>query len=248
MSLALVFAHPDDETFGAGAAIARYAAAGVRCVLFCATNGDAGKTSGVNVGSPEGLGRARRRELEDAALVLGISTVVAPGYGDGALAGADPDRLVGEIVRFLREHRARVVVTFGPEGGPNAHRDHRAISRVATAAFFLAGNASIAAGDGGDGGDGGPPPHRPDRLYYLTTELTAGAAGGRVRAAGLPPTARLDARAHNDTKRAAFEAHATQHQHRETFEALSMRDFEPYAFAAGVPQPRAVVEDLFEGL
>jgi N-acetylglucosamine malate deacetylase 2 len=242
MSLALVLAHPDDETFGAGAAIARYAAAGVPCALYCATDGDAGKTSGLDVAADGGLGQMRRRELAAAARVLGITTLVTPGYRDGALADADADRLVHEIVRFLREHRARVVLTFGPEGGPNAHRDHRAISRAATAAFFLAGNASIAADAGG------PPPYRPERLYYLTTELAAGAAGGRVRAAGLPAAARLDARAHNDTKRAAFAAHATQRQHRETFELLSLTDFEPFAFAAGVPQPREIVADLFEGL
>ena len=32
-----------------------------------------------------------------------------------------------------------MILTFGPEGAPTGHRDHRAMSRVATAAFFLSG-------------------------------------------------------------------------------------------------------------
>ena len=112
----------------------------------------------------------------------------------------------------------------------------------------IKGGTSPSVAPGGDGGGGGPPAHTPERLYYLTWEQPAGAAGGRVKVAGLPPAARLDARAHNETKLAAFEAHATQHQHRQTFTSLSLTDAEAFAFAAGVPQPRAVVQDLFEGL
>ncbi len=40
-SIAFVFAHPDDETYATGASIAKYAAEGVRCSLYCATDGDA---------------------------------------------------------------------------------------------------------------------------------------------------------------------------------------------------------------
>jgi LmbE family N-acetylglucosaminyl deacetylase len=51
--IACVFAHPDDETFCVGGTIAKYAAAGIRIDLFCATNGDAGKNSSVPVSSRE---------------------------------------------------------------------------------------------------------------------------------------------------------------------------------------------------
>ena len=54
----------------------------------------------------------------------------------------DPDIVIGEIVALLRRERPDVVITFGPEGAPTQHRDHRAISRLATAAFLLAGTAS----------------------------------------------------------------------------------------------------------
>src|SRR3712207_2572578 len=130
-SIAGVFAHPDDETFSIGGTIAKYAARGVRWDLFCATDGDAGRSSGVPVGSRAELGALRRNELIAAARLLGVrGEIVARGYPDGGLAEVQPDQLVGDVVQFLRVARPDVVVTFGPEGAPNAHRDHREIGRA----------------------------------------------------------------------------------------------------------------------
>src|SRR4051812_7516937 len=103
-ALACVFAHPDDETFTLGATIARYADAGVRCDLYCATDGDAGRSAVIPVSSRAELGALRREELAAAAKVLGISTVEMAGHADGALRDTDPDMLIGEIVLFLRRH------------------------------------------------------------------------------------------------------------------------------------------------
>jgi len=241
-ALAAVFAHPDDETFACGATLARYAAAGVRCDLLCATDGDAGKASGVSVGSREELGRLRRAELHEAARRLGVGRVHTLGLPDGALGAGDQDELVGEFVRFLRETRPQVVVTFGPEGAPNAHRDHRAISRAATAAFFLAGLPTAFAAQLDDG----LAPHAPRRLYYTSWEPPTPTSA--VRHHAVPLTARLDARPWNDAKRAAFELHRTQHALRDKFEAQAMADHEAYALAAGEPQPAPIVDDLFAGL
>jgi LmbE family N-acetylglucosaminyl deacetylase len=45
-TLMAVFAHPDDESFGIGRTISRYAAdPDVRVVLVCATRGEAGEIS-----------------------------------------------------------------------------------------------------------------------------------------------------------------------------------------------------------
>lgn len=241
-ALAAVFAHPDDETFAAGATLARYAADGIRCELLCATDGDAGRSSDVRVTSREELGRLRRAELHDAARHLGVARVHTLGLPDGALGAGDQDALVGEIVRFLREARPQVVVTFGPEGAPNAHRDHRAISRAATAAFFLAGLPTAFA----DQLEGRLAAHAPLRLYYTSWEPPT--ADGAIRHHAVPLTARLDARPWNDAKRAAFELHRTQHALRERFEALAMTHHEAFALAAGAPQPTPVVDDLFAGL
>ena len=235
-TLAALFAHHDDETFATGATLARCAAARVPTALYVATDGDAGRSSGVAVVSREELGALRRAELAAACAVLGIGVVRHGGHPDGALAGVDPDRLTGELVDFLREHRPDVVITFGPEGAPTGHRDHVAISRAATAAFFLAGLASAY--------PGARPAHRARRLYYASWDPPM--PSGNVHQAGLPVAARIDARPWLDTKRRAFAAHRTQHVHREQFEA-TLRDDEAFALASGA-QPRAVVADLFEGL
>jgi len=236
-SLALVFAHPDDETFATGGTVARYAAAGVRCDLFCATDGDAGKSS-VPVASRAELGVLRRNELRLAARHLGITEIVSAGHEDGALGGVDFDRLVGEIVAFLRLVRPDVVLTFGPEGAPTGHRDHKAISRAATAAWFLSGQRTSFPDAG--------PPHAPRRLYYVTWPPPPPEA--ELQLLGVPATAVVDVRAFLATKHEAFHLHVTQRQHEARFMELGMTETERYALASGAAQPRAVVEDLFEGL
>jgi LmbE family N-acetylglucosaminyl deacetylase len=245
-SLLFVFAHPDDETFATGGTIARYAAEGVACHLYCATEGGAGKSSGIPVDSPAALGRLRREELERAARILGLATMRVSRHADGALGAVDADLLVGEIVEVLRDTRPQVVVTFGPEGAPTAHRDHRAISRAATAAWFLAGNPFAYA----DQLAGGRQPWTPARLLYLTWK--APADGAIVRTQGLPADAVVDVEAHLPRKREAFLAHATQRQHEGNFTALAMHRSEGYALAAGRPFPTRAdgraARDLFDGL
>jgi LmbE family N-acetylglucosaminyl deacetylase len=249
-SLAAVFAHPDDETFSIAGTVATLADAGVACSLFCATDGDAGRSSAVPVSSREELGRLRRAELLAAARIIGFDSVVAAGYPDGALGGVDGDELVGRVVRFLRERRPSVVVTFGPEGAPNTHADHRVISRAATAAFFLA--ALPTAYPDQLTGDGALTTHAAARLYYVSWDPPA--PGETVGLAakpapyGVAATARLDVRAGLARKRDAFIAHATQRDHVAEFEKLALRPEELYALACGTPQPSALVTDLFAGL
>lgn len=233
--IAAIFAHPDDETFVVGGTVPRYAAAGVTSHLYCATDGDAGRNSGVRADTRADLGTLRRRELLAAARVLGFTDVRAPGYPDGALGSVDADLLVGDIVAFLREHRPRVVITFGPEGAPNAHRDHRAISRAATSAYFLARIRTAYPEQGLE-------PHAAARLFYQTWP------GREMDVEGLPATARIDITAFHPTKRAAFALHLTQQVHRERFEQLSMTEAEWFTLASGVPQPASLIDDLFAGL
>ena len=239
--LACVFAHPDDETFAAGGTLAKVAAAGDRIDLFCATDGDAGKTSGIPVASRADLAARRRAELAAAARILGIASLSTPGHGDGVLRDVDPDRLIGEIVYFLRRYQPDVVVTFGPEGAPTQHRDHRAISRAATAAFFLAPLESEYADQFRE-----VAAHRASRLYYCAWD--APDASAELKALSVPATCRIDVSAFLEVKRDTFLAHASQRQHQARFEALAMSPSESFALAAGVPQPRAVTQSLFEGL
>jgi LmbE family N-acetylglucosaminyl deacetylase len=249
-SLAFVFAHPDDETFSSAGTIRRAVDRGVRCHLYCATDGDAGRSSGIPVSSRAELGALRRNELLTAARLLGIADVVTAGHPDGALGTAvDQDALVGEIVAFLRRHRPQAVVTFGPEGAPNRHRDHRVVSRATTAAFFLAGY-EFAYPEQLSAADGALAVHRPARLFYVTWALAA--PHPRAPLHGLPADVVVDITAHHPVKRAAFEAHATQRDHRAVFEETALLRSESFALAAGAPPPRpaggGLPDDLLAGL
>src|SRR6185503_13983996 len=102
----------------------------------CATNGDAGKTAGVPVSSRDDLAERRKREARAACDILGIRSIDFGNYPDGELERTDHTALIGDIVRFIRRRRPDVVIGFGPEGAPTAHRDHRVMSRLTLAAFF----------------------------------------------------------------------------------------------------------------
>src|SRR5215207_9301381 len=235
--LAAVFAHPDDETFATGGTVAKYAAEGARVSLYCATDGDAGRSSGIPFSSREELGRIRRVELLDACARLGVRVVEHGGHADGALNAADPDVVIGQIVAFLRRERPEVVLTFGPEGAPTGHRDHRAICRFATSAMLLAGTAAFP-----EQLEDGLTPHRPERLCYVTWPMPF--PGDRPAQEGQPIQLRIPTGAWNAKKLEAFFAHPTQREHEAYFRTVALLPTEDYFVTIGAP---ASGEDLFIG-
>lgn len=232
--IALVFAHPDDETFCTGGIAAKHAASGATIDLYCATNGDAGKSAGVPVSSREELAGLRRRELRAACDILGIGSITLGGHPDGRLEQVDPVALTGEIVALLRRTTPDVVITFGPEGAPTGHRDHKATSRAATAAFFLAGLATAYP-------EQELAPWRAARLFYHAWAPPPRDA--QIALESVPFTCAIDVRAWRDTKVRAFEAHATQQGSSEAFYTLALKDEEMLAFVAGDRPERA--DELF---
>jgi LmbE family N-acetylglucosaminyl deacetylase len=223
--LMAVFAHPDDETYATGGTIARYASEGAHCSLYCATDGDAGRSSGLPLSSSAQLGARRRAQRRAASHSHGHHRRPRGGHPDGGLAEVAPDVVIGEIVALIRRERPEVVLTFGPEGAPTRHRDHRAISRLATAACLLAGLGT----EFPEQLDDGLVPHRPRELWYSTWLKPA--PGDDPATEGQPVDITLDVRAWLPRKRAAFEAHRTQHVHRAGFERLAMRANEYYFVA-----------------
>jgi len=237
-----VYAHPDDETFSGGGTYAKYSAAGARLTLYCATDGDAGKTSSLGPMSREALGKARRAELGVAADVLGFAFVESAGHPDGALGAVDQQLLIGEIVHHFRRQRPHVVITFGPEGAPNTHPDHRVISRATTAAFFLAANASMFTDQLSDG----LTTHAPARLYYVAWPLPEPHAV--LKTVSVTATTRIDVRNHRAQELAAWKAHVSQQALQQRFDETAATDDEYFALAAGVAQPDALTTDFFAGL
>lgn len=160
LKLLAVLAHPDDETFGIGGALARYAAEGIETHLVCATRGERG-WSGPEADNPglAGLGRLREAELRCAAGHLGLRSVAFLDCLDGDLDQADPPQIIGKISAHIRRIQPQVVVTFPPDG-LYGHPDHIAISQFTVAAIVAAAGADVDDPDR-------LPPHTVAKLYYV---------------------------------------------------------------------------------
>lgn len=169
----LAFAHPDDESFGMGGAIAYYAQRGVAISLICSTNGDVGTVNPELLAGYQSIGELRLKELRCAAEQLGIQEIITYGYRDSGMMGSpendDPaclwqaheDAVTGRIVRDIRRLRPHVVVTFDPYGG-YGHPDHIYMHRATTRAFHAAADPAQYPEHAAEG----LAPHQAAKLYY----------------------------------------------------------------------------------
>lgn len=167
--LLAVLAHPDDESFGIGGTLARYAAEGVEVHIAIATDGVAGSVAQGFEHTLQTLADVRHQELEAAITILG-GRLHTLGYRDSgyigdpanhhpeALINADMDEAVGRVVALIREFRPQVIITHDETGG-YFHPDHIHCWRVTTAAFY-------ASGDPTQYPEKGPSPYQPERLYF----------------------------------------------------------------------------------
>jgi LmbE family N-acetylglucosaminyl deacetylase len=137
--LGTVLAHPDDETFGVGGTLIRSADDGVRVHSLCLTQGEKGWNGDPArpLVPPDKVGEKRAAELAEAGRRMGVTSTTCLTYPDGDLAGVAEDRVVRDIVRWVRQVRPDVVITWGPDGG-YGHPDHIAAGERALAALELA--------------------------------------------------------------------------------------------------------------
>jgi LmbE family N-acetylglucosaminyl deacetylase len=160
LRLMCVLAHPDDESFGMGGTLAKYAREGVETYLVTATRGEYGWASDqATYPGPEQLGQRREAELQAAASILQIRQVNFLNYVDGNLDIADPSEVIARIVLHIRRVRPQVVLTFGPDG-VYGHPDHIAVSQFATAAILCAADPNYLDIEALDA-------YRVSKLYYL---------------------------------------------------------------------------------
>jgi len=174
--------------------------------------------------------------------VLGIGSIELGGYTDGTLHELEPTKLIGDVVAFLRRTRPTVVIGFGPEGAPTGHKDHRAMSRVVTSAFFLSGLKTAYP----EQADAGLSPHEAERLYYHAWKYPH--QDPRLKLESVPFTVAIDVRPWLDRKLSAFKEHKTQQYAHDLFVNDVLLDYEYFALAAGTPQPSTMNDDLFSGL
>ena len=128
-----LFAHPDDETLGAGGTFAKYAGAGAEVHVVSLTRGGAGQIRDAAVATRSTLTDVRERELVAAGEELGVVATRCLDYADGSLAQVDTEELLALAHELISEVDHDVVVTFGPDGF-SGHPDHVAVGAAATAA------------------------------------------------------------------------------------------------------------------
>src|SRR3989338_2453061 len=127
-----IFAHPDDESFLAGGAIA-LAAKKTKVNIIIATAGEKGRAHIDYEISDRGMAEMRRKETEKAMKALGIKDYIILDYPDGALDNVDEKEIVSRLSGFIRDFSLVSVLTFGTDG-ITGHRDHIAIGKFATKA------------------------------------------------------------------------------------------------------------------
>jgi N-acetyl-1-D-myo-inositol-2-amino-2-deoxy-alpha-D-glucopyranoside deacetylase len=163
--LLLVHAHPDDESIGQGATMAKYAAEGRGVTLVTCTAGEMGEIlvpelEHLAADQDDRLGEHRRGELDAAMRELGVTdhrflggfgtyrdsgmkwhedgyAVPADDIHDNAFWRADLTQAADHLVAVIREVRPQVLVTYDQFGG-YGHPDHIQAHRVATYAAALA--------------------------------------------------------------------------------------------------------------
>ena len=226
-ALLAVFAHPDDETFGPGPTLARYADAGLDVHLVCATGGEAAKHRAGHA-DPGRLRRHREDELREACLVLGVHSLELLRERDGTLRPDDPAG-AAQVAAAIRRTRPNAIVTFGPDG-ISGHSDHRAIHGWTRRAWEAE--------------------ERPCPLWEVAiTEEAAAALSGRsfIGRPGPEIAARLDCRPWLDVKEAAIGCHRSQRYPvpLDTSEWRERVGREVFGCEGFAPGSRPAVSDLF---
>lgn len=167
--LLAVLAHPDDESFGPGGTLAKYAGEGVEVHVAICTDGAAGSVTEEFEAARDRLVEIRMQELEAAVEILGVRLHLL-GFRDSGYIGdpanedpqsfmnIDAEQAVRPLVQLIRSIRPQVLITHDETGG-YFHPDHIKAHEVTVAAFH-------AAGDSDQYPDIGPQPYRPQRLYY----------------------------------------------------------------------------------
>src|ERR1700754_2883587 len=140
LRLLLVHAHPDDESIGQGATMARYVAEGRGVTLVTCTAGEMGEVlvpelEHLAADREDGLGEHRRGELEDAMKELGVTdhrflggfgayrdsgmkwhevayAIAADDLHENAFWHADLREAADHLVTVIREVRPQVLVTY----------------------------------------------------------------------------------------------------------------------------------------
>ncbi len=148
-----VHAHPDDESSKGAATMAKYVAEGIEVMVVSCTGGERGDVLNPAAQAEvdeHGLDEVRRREMAEAARVLGVRHAWL-GFHDSGFPEGDPRPPLPEgcfaalplevvtppLAALIREFRPHVVTTYDENGG-YPHPDHVRCHEVTMAAVDAA--------------------------------------------------------------------------------------------------------------
>ena len=158
-------AHPDDETIGTGATLAKYVNEGAQVTLVTCTLGEEGEVlleefAHLAADKQDALGDRRQTELANAMSALGVTDWRLLGgagrFRDSGMMGTPSNDNAGcfwradlleaalPLVEIIREVRPQVVVTYDDFGG-YGHPDHKQVHRVTIYALALAASPTFRA-------------------------------------------------------------------------------------------------------
>ena len=239
LRLMAVHAHPDDESSKGAATLAKYAAEGVGVMVVSCTGGERGDILNKSfVATSEPIAEVRRREMADAARILGVDHAWLgfedSGYHEGppgtwqlppgSFAALDAAIETEALVRLVRDFRPHVVITYDEDGG-YPHPDHLRTHVISVAAFDAAADPDAFPAEGNV--------WQPLKLYYhggfslrrleAIDEAMRAYDGTspfaawieRMRASNRPDrsdkiTTRIEVADYFDVRDAALKAHVTQ--------------------------------------
>lgn len=119
-----VFAHPDDESFGPGGALAKLAQEH-HLEIVCCTDGDH---------QAKGLKNVRDKELLESAKILGAKKVHFLEFVDGDLSNNSYHRLEEALKLIMDSVKPHTIITFDPNG-VSGHIDHMVVTSVINQLF-----------------------------------------------------------------------------------------------------------------
>ena len=220
-SLLLVHAHPDDESIGTGATMAKYAAEGARVTLVTCTLGELGEIIPPDLRHlfPDELGQHRIVELDRACAALGVTDHRFLGgegrYRDSGMMGlpdnddprcfwrANLEEAADALAKVIDEVAADVIVTYDANGF-YGHPDHIQAHRVTLRAHELTGQAAKLYATALPRSVLAKAAELPaDSWFMKNTDLSVGVPDDQV-------TTEIDATSYLDAKREAMRAHETQ--------------------------------------
>jgi LmbE family N-acetylglucosaminyl deacetylase len=186
-TLLVILAHPDDESFGPGGTLAKYAREGVAVHYLCGTRGESGTVDAERLNGFDSVGDLRWSELTCAAKELGLAGIHHLGYRDSGMIGAADnehneslhaaplDEVADRIISYIQELKPDVIIThdqFGGYGHPDHIKLHKATLRAYEKLYGIQltpmkDGRMVAAQSAGSGSQTSPSAMaQPPRLYF----------------------------------------------------------------------------------